>query len=188
MTYYPIKSNVPFGFSTSDFLIRPLLASDVKKDYEAVMATQELNLRWTEGRWPRDGFTLEENRKDLEHHQQMHEERKEFTFTVLTPDENTCLGCVYFKALNPEIVAELKAKTLLQEHIATVFFWLRPDLTNRTFMNNFFKHIINWVETEWEFDKVYYFIRGTSLPEDRQVFLDAKLTEKFKVGNTRFFA
>jgi hypothetical protein len=187
MTYYPEKSNIPVGLSTSEFIIRPLLVSDVEKDFEAVMATQELNLRWTEGRWPKDGFTLEENRKDLEYHQQMHEERKEFTFTVLSPDEKTCLGCVYFKELTPEIIEELKRNNLEQEYVGIVFFWLRPDVINKKFTNRFFNQLIQWVDTEWEFKKVYYFIRGASIPRDRQVFLEAKLEEKFRVGNTPYY-
>ena len=88
MNYYPETGKVPEGFSTSQFTVRPLLATDVEKDYQAVMATQDLNLRLTEGRWPKNGFTTEENLEDLKYHQQMHEERKEFTFTVMDPQEN----------------------------------------------------------------------------------------------------
>ena len=188
MKFYPEKSKVPEGFSTNNYKIRPLLITDVEKDYEAVMATQELNLRLTEGRWPKNGFSLEENLKDLKYHQQMHEERKEFTFTVMNSDETTCLGCIYFKTLNSEMINELKNNNLNQDYIAIIYFWLRPDLTDKAFADNFINDIINWINSEWEFSQVYYFIRGISLPEDQNIFLDANLSEKFKVGNTKFFA
>ena len=69
-----------------------------------------------------------------------------------------------------------------------VCFWLRPDLTNKAFVDNFFKDIINWVNSELKFSQTYYFIRGFSLPEDWKIFLDANLVEKFRVGNIIFFA
>ena len=91
----------------------------------------------------------------------MHEQQKEFTFSVMNPDETKCLGCIYFKGLNNEIIDELKAKNLLQDYITVVYFWLRPDLTNKSFADNFFKDIIDWVNSELNFSQVYYFIRGS---------------------------
>jgi RimJ/RimL family protein N-acetyltransferase len=188
MIYYPEESKVPNGFSTSQYDIRPLLTSDVEKDYEAVMAAQELNLRWTEGRWPKDGFTVEENLEDLEYHQKMHEERKEFTFTVMDPEEKYCLGCIYFNPLRSEILEVVKAKGLTYASSSIVFFWLRPDLTDKQFSYRIFEKIRDWIKTEWEFNHVYYYIRGNSTAEERRIFLDAGLDEKFTSGKSVFYS
>lgn len=188
MDYYPKTAIVPKGFSTPQFTIRPLLATDVQKDYEAVMAAQELNLRLTEGRWPKDGFSVEENLEDLKYHQIMHEERKEFTYTIMDPEEQNCLGCIYFYPPNIETTGGLKANNLSEDFVSIMYFWLRPDMTTNEFGRRFFDDIRGWIKAEWDFNNVYYHIRGNSTPDDRQIFLEVGMEEKFKVGKNIYFA
>ncbi|MFV2016226.1 MAG: hypothetical protein ACC656_12405, partial [Candidatus Heimdallarchaeota archaeon] len=117
-----------------------------------------------------------------------HEERKEFTFTVMDPGETHCLGCVYLKPLDPEIIIELKAKNLFQDQVSVLYFWLRPDLTNKEFARNFFEKIRKWINAEWDFNLVYYYIRGNSTSEDRQIFTEVGMEEKLRVGKSIFFS
>src|SRR5260370_18671659 len=70
--FYPEKAVVPETLQTEEFLVRPLRATDVELDYDAVITSRaELFLR-SEGSWPREGFTLEENLADLVEHEQEH--------------------------------------------------------------------------------------------------------------------
>ena len=83
--FYPEESSVPTERRTQDFTIRPLRTTDVELDYNAVIASRELLLSITKGRWPRDGFTMEDNMRDLVHHEKLHVEYKEFTFSIMNP-------------------------------------------------------------------------------------------------------
>ena len=74
-----------------------LSVDDVEKDFEAVIESREL-LRSRGGSWPRDGFTLKENLKDLKRHQKEFLNRKAFAYTVISLDESRVLGCMY---INP---------------------------------------------------------------------------------------
>ena len=50
MPFYPDDAPVPTELRTEEFLLRPLRATDVDLDYEAVMATQEALRRGSGGR------------------------------------------------------------------------------------------------------------------------------------------
>ncbi len=50
--FYPSDAHVPEALRTDEFLLRPLRATDVTLDYDAVISSR--------ADWPREGFTLEE--------------------------------------------------------------------------------------------------------------------------------
>jgi hypothetical protein len=93
--FYPGDARVPEALRSDEFLVRPLRATDVALDYDAVISSRAELLVSSGGTWPREGFTLEENRADLERHEREHGERIAFTYTVMNPSETECLGCVY---------------------------------------------------------------------------------------------
>ena len=68
-----------------------LSVDDVEKDYEAVIESRDLLRSMFGGDWPRDGFTLEENLKDLERHQQEFLDREAFAYTVVSLDNDRVL-------------------------------------------------------------------------------------------------
>ena len=95
MQFYPENTIVPKGLPTEEFHLRPLRVSDAEIDYAAVMKSKSMLRLMSQSGQPQDGFTLEMNRKDLQEHEQEHDEGIAFTYTVLSPTERTCLGCVY---------------------------------------------------------------------------------------------
>src|SRR5436190_10655528 len=103
MEFYPASAPVPEEKRTDRLLLRPLRATDVELDYDAVMSSAEQLRRWSHSGWPADDFTLEQNRDDLEQHEREHRQREAFTFTVLSLEGGRCLGCVYIKSPRPEI-------------------------------------------------------------------------------------
>src|SRR5918993_4107193 len=122
MMFYPDDAPVPNALRGDEFLLRPLRATDVDLDYEAVMASQEILRRGSDGQWPRPDFTLEENLADLQGHEADFHARRGFTYTVMDPAETRCLGCVY--AYPPETDGDSRDR----DHEAVVWFWVRPDL------------------------------------------------------------
>src|SRR5947207_8388063 len=90
--FYPPDALVPAELRTDVFLLRPLLASDVVLDYDAVISSRADLLLRSAGSWPREGFTLEENLADLQRHEQEQIDRVAFTYTVMNPTEMECLG------------------------------------------------------------------------------------------------
>jgi len=58
--FYPSDAHVPEALRTDEFLLRPLRATDVTLDYDAVISSRAELLLGSGGTWPREGFTLEE--------------------------------------------------------------------------------------------------------------------------------
>ena len=95
------KFEVPTVLVNGKFRLRMLTINDLVKDYDAIMSSVE-HLQKTYSAisgsdWP-DGLTLEENLVDLGWHQREFTLRYSFAYTVMSPDESLCLGCVY---INP---------------------------------------------------------------------------------------
>jgi hypothetical protein len=95
MSFSTIDWLVPTELRIDACVLQPLRATDVERDFEAVMASQEALRERTGGRWPRPDFTLAENLTDLREHEADFAARRGFTYTVLDPGETSCLGCVY---------------------------------------------------------------------------------------------
>jgi hypothetical protein len=102
-SFVPPDFVVPAEMETSDFRLRMLTLHDVVKDYEAVMTSRE-HLRQFSGAsvfgpqstWPAADLSLEQDLIDLGWHQKEFQRRTSFAYTVMSLDEQRCLGCVYF--------------------------------------------------------------------------------------------
>ena len=84
---------------TDEFLLRPLRATDVQLDYDAVISSRAQLLLSSGSTWSREGFTIEENLADLERHEREHRERVAFTYTMMNTEETECVGCLYMNPL-----------------------------------------------------------------------------------------
>lgn len=124
-------SDVPVRLETEEFLLRPILASDVKGDYDAVMESREYLRPWEQTGWPADDFTLEDDLEDVAMLEQRHRAFHAFTYTVVTPDESECLGCVY---LMPPDARHYREATVTpiggarwEDYGTLVSFWVRTS-------------------------------------------------------------
>ena len=138
---------VPMGLRTADCVLQPLRASDVERDYEAVMASQEPLRHRTGGRWPRADFTLAENLTDLEEHEADFAAHRGFTYTVLDPSATRCLGCVYAYPLDTD--AEDTAE-------AAVWFWVRPECVAAGIDQRLLAALIPWLRDDFAFTRVLF--------------------------------
>lgn len=148
MTFYPDDAPVPTGPRCDEFLLRPLRASDVDLDYEAVMASQESLHRGSGGPWPRSDFTLEENLADLQGHEADFHARRGFTYTIMDPTETRCLGCVY--AYPPRDDSDGRDR----DYEALVWFWVIPDRVADDLDRRLRAALVPWLRSDFAFARV----------------------------------
>ena len=198
MAWYPDEAPVPSELRTEEFLLRPLRASDVELDYDAVIGSRELLLVHSSGRWPAEGFSLADNRADLAMHEREHEARVAFTYTVLTPDGARCLGCVYVNPLRPmlrrlagrgdyaavpgaeDAARDDPAWHDVRDDEALVSFWVRPECVAADLDRRLLAALLAWFAREWAFSRVA-FLTNRNQRRHLQLFADAGLRPRYTV-------
>lgn len=125
------SSDIPDRLVTDEFVLRPLTAADVDKDYSAVMASKDYLRPWEQTGWPADDFTLEDDLEDVVMLEERHNARQAFTYTMMTPDEGECLGCVYIMPPDARHYREASVTPLggaqWTDYDAMVSFWVRTS-------------------------------------------------------------
>ena len=157
--YFPPDRSVPAGYQSPHLLLEPLKPEHVALDYAAVIESREQLRLWSGSSWPADDFTLDDNLKDLQWHWREHQERVAFTYTVLDPMRETCLGCVYLRPLeelaaaNPTHLADVAADETM------VRFWIRSSRLNSGLERELLNTLMRWLEDDWPFSRVLYEVR-----------------------------
>jgi hypothetical protein len=188
--YYPAELPVPAGTATGRLLLEPLRPELVVLDYEAVIESREQLRLWSGSSWPADDFSLSDNLRDLEWHWREHQELSAFTYSVLEPEREKCLGCVYMRP-----VAELLADNhdLLQAAAdeTLIRFWICSSLLEGELERHLLSTLVNWLDESWDFSRVLFETRASNL---RQVQLletfpmrRALLLEMPRRGGTHVF-
>jgi len=90
---------VPERHTAGGFVLARLTAAHDERDYQALMASVDYLRRWSDSDWPTDDFSVAENREELGWHDEEHEARIAFTYSVLDQSERRVLGCVYLRPL-----------------------------------------------------------------------------------------
>lgn len=132
----PDDFTVPVLLETDRFRLRPLVISDVVKDYDAMMSRVEPDLT----------LTIEQNLADLGWHQVEFSRRTSFTFTVMNFDESQCLGCVY---IYPPRESEAGFD-------ARVHFWVRKSEWERGLDPILFSTVKQWIAEQWPWKQVTF--------------------------------
>ncbi len=184
MVFNNKNSTIPDGLVTKEFLIRPLVASDVELDYEAVMESKEFLRKWEQSSWPADDFTLAENLKDLQRHEREHINRESFTFTVMNATETECLGCIYIFPLTARWLAKAETtpigNTDWANYEAVVLFWIRQSRLAEAMDRKLLDILRPWLEQQWTFDG-HLFLTNEQFEQQVAMFEDAKLELQFEV-------
>ena len=141
--FVPKDFEVPAGFETADFRVRMLAISDGVKDYDAVMTSVERlqTVFGPAGRWPK-GLTFEQDLIDLGWHHKEFQQRRSFAYTVVSPDEALCLGCLYISPSN------------LGGHDAEVYCWVRSS--HAALDERLYQGLRDWMASRWPFKAVAY--------------------------------
>lgn len=141
---------VPAGFEPPDgpdherFRLRPLGVEHNASDYAAWTSSMDhihATPGFAEGRWPHE-MTLEENRGDLQRHAADFAARAGFTYTVLAPDSDTVIGCVY---IYPSDDAD---------HDARVRSWVRA--ADAELDPLLYRAVSAWLAEAWPFRRIAY--------------------------------
>lgn len=152
MEFYPPNAPVPQERRTDRLYLRPLRATDVEIDYDAVMSSAAMLRAWSQSDWPADDFTLAENLADLVRHEREHLARQAFTYTVLDPSGARCLGCVYIVPLRPDEVALCPDAA----YAADVGFWVRASEVPHALDEHLLETLQEWFREEWALDRVLF--------------------------------
>jgi hypothetical protein len=143
--FVPDGFDPPTALATDDFRLEPLGPQHNQADHAAWMSSIE-QIRSTPGYpddvdWPPSGgMTLEENLGDLRGHADDFARRAGFTFTVLDPDDNDVIGCVY---LYPSASEEWDVR---------VQSWVRADRAELD--TPLADAVARWIATEWPWQRV----------------------------------
>ena len=147
--------DVPEALETARFRLRMLTIHDLVRDFDAVMTSSD-HLRETfsvitDSSWP-EGLTLEDNLIDLGWHQREFSLRYSFAYTVVTPSEDRCLGCVY---INPSPKSD---------YDAMVTMWVRAEELESPLDGELYSSVRSWISSRWPFERTAY--PGREIPLD----------------------
>jgi hypothetical protein len=142
--FVPVGFEVPTSLATNQFRLEPLGPPHNRADHAAWMSSIE-HIRSTPGfrdsRWPPpSGMTLEENLTDLRRHADDFARRAGFTFTVLDPNDNDVIGCVYLYPSRSE------------NWDITVRSWVRADRASLDLP--LADALASWLTTDWPWERV----------------------------------
>ncbi|QDU69013.1 GNAT family N-acetyltransferase [Engelhardtia mirabilis] len=134
----------PLALDTERLHLEPLSPEHVELDFAALMGSREhlqRTLGW--GDWPREDFTVAENRVDLERHWAEFEAREGYAYTVLSPDRSKCLGCIYLVAL-----------PVPADDVAALAYWvIEPELAT-DLDRHLLESLTAWFERDWPLRRV----------------------------------
>lgn len=141
--FVPAGFEPPRSLVAERFRLEPLGPQHNDSDLAAWTSSIE-HVRATpgypDGDWPPlAGMTAEQNRADLTRHASDFEERTGFTFTVLMPDRDEVIGCVY---LYPSQHAE---------HDVDVQSWVRADHVELD--GPLADAVAGWLEDAWPWER-----------------------------------
>jgi hypothetical protein len=157
---------VPTELQHDRFVATPLTVATAALDYASYMASPEVIRVHSDGRWPTEGFTLDDDLELVARHQADHENRRAFTFVLLTPSRTEALGCVYVNPLR-EYLRRSGAGAVLLDAIpsasAMVTFWLRHDQHENGLADVVVHAVNDWIAGEWPLDAHLFRV----LPEER---------------------
>ena len=90
---------VPGGHAERGFVLARLTQAHAERDHAALRASAEYLRTWSDSPWPEDGFSVAENAAELRWHDEEHEARVAFTYSVLDAQERRVRGCIYVRPL-----------------------------------------------------------------------------------------
>lgn len=142
----------PLELVTERVRLEPLAPRHVELDFEALMGSREhlrRTLRW--GDWPREDFTLEENRVDLQRHWDEFERREAYAYTVLDADGERCVGCIYLNPFPPD--AGLPEGT----RAGRLAYWVIEEELETDLDRDLVTALLEWFADTWPLDVVALF-------------------------------
>jgi hypothetical protein len=184
--------NAPTRLTTEEFVLRPITAADAALDHAAVMESRTSLRLWEQTGWPEDDFTVDDNRNDLERMERRHSAREAFGYTMLSPNESACLGCVYVvphdaRFLAAADVTAVRDAVAWDQIDAAVYFWVRTSRIADGLDGLLLVHLRSWFADDWGFHAVVIvtselFTEQVQLIESTDLELRFHFVERNKPG------
>jgi hypothetical protein len=143
-TFVPTDFIVPVVLLRDQFRLEPLGPTHNDADYEAWSSSIEhihATPGWETSAWP-DQRTAADNLRDLQRHADDFRNRKGFTYTVLEPQSDDVVGCVY---IYPDRTGATDA------HVQS---WVRASRAELDIP--LWRAVSDWLASEWPFEQVDY--------------------------------
>lgn len=176
-------ASIPAGLHHERFVATPLTTDTATMDYASYMASPDVIRVHSDGRWPVEGFTLEDDLQLVAQHQADHEDRRAFTYVLLAPTQDEALGCLYLNPLR-EYLQRAGAEPRLIDKVpsasAMVTFWLRQDQQDTGLAETVVEAVNDWLLTEWPLETYAFRV----LPEERS---SCSALERLNLQQTRLF-
>ncbi len=162
--FYPQDKSVPEELEFDNIRIRQLRASDNELDYRAII----------ESGFRPEGFPKEENLKQIARHEEDHDKKKEFAFTILNLEETECFGCIFIKPLVPFLKFAFFNDNVFEhlsiEQIAPgISFWITPNGWKMNLYDKLLEELPKWLKREWPYDSWYMLGMGPSEEEIKAI-------------------
>ena len=145
--FVPDAFTPPSGLDHDAFRLRPLGPQHNESDYAAWTSSMEHILAtpgYEGSSWPR-AMTLDENMGDLTKHAGEFVARSAFVYTVLAPEGETVIGCLY---IYPSELPGVDAK--IRSWVRAADADLDPVL---------YRVVTDWLATSWPFGRIEYAVR-----------------------------
>ncbi len=148
--FFPKDFEIPKELLFENFKIRQLRVSDNELDYKAVI----------ESGFRPEGFPKEENLKQLARHEEAHNKKEEFAFTILDKDETSCYGCIFIKPLVPFLKFAFFNDRIF-EHLGIEVtdpgfsFWITPTGWQKDLYKKLLEELPIWFKEEWPYKRWY---------------------------------
>ena len=135
--------------------LRPIRATDVDLDMQAVMGSQERlwSIYGEAWGWPPAHMTAEQDREDLAHHEAEIESHESFNYGLFDAGETALLGCVY---IDP---AEKTGAD------ADISWWVIDELVGGPIEEALDAFVPRWIAEEWPLERPRYVGRDLSWAE-----------------------
>lgn len=159
--FVPESFRVPELLMTDRVVLRPLTIHDLDADYDAVMSSID-HLRQSKPfgpghDWPDTALSRDQDLVDLGWHQKEFQKRSSFAYTVMSQDNQVCLGCVYLYPSTRE------------PHDAMVILWVRESKVAEGLDEHLLRAVQDWVGGDWPFSNPGYPGRTSSWEQWEQL-------------------
>jgi len=144
---HPVRVDLSTGHH-----LRPIKATDVDLDMQAVMGSRErlwaiYGEAWG---WPPAAMTAEQDREDLAHHEAEIERHESFNYALFDTGETELLGCVY---VDPPQKAGADAD---------ISWWVVDWLVGGPIEAALDELVPQWIQKDWPFSRPRYVGRDLS--------------------------
>jgi len=137
----PDSFEPPETLIKEQYILKILSPKHNEIDYEAWTSSRDelQGIFGPSDDWPPYNYSPEQNLADLEKHYREFNKKIAYAYTILSPDQAICIGCLYIRP------------TYAKDYDARVDFWFRNS--HKNLESQFFDELKMWLKNDWQFNK-----------------------------------